>query len=563
MSKILKISFLSALLLLQFGCKKDFLQEKPLAIIAADNLYVSQDGFQSGLNGLYGLWRQERGGIEGTSNGNSSTNGLALTAALIGVDNAYSLFPGTDGDNVFDSFDVRLNSNSGYVTSLFTYLYKVVNSANTLIDRAETAKINWSDKDKNQIVGEARLIRAWAYRHLVNLYGPVPLSLHESASVITDYERAPVAEVRKAMEADWLFAVANCADLPLQPGRASKAVAEHYLAELYLETHEYSKAKDMALAVVNDPNYKLVTARYGVNKSNSGTPFTDMFLDGNSDRADGNTEALWVMQNQYLSVGGDNNIMRRWWVNRYNNIKVGGKSPIAVSKEYGGRGLGRFAVTNYAFSLYQPGDDRGSKYAWRFSYQFNNPSSLPKGSNPVATCANPAYSGGTLADSLTLSTACDEPLPNSASAANWPSTRKWDYAPDDPADVQNSSNFNDEIYLRLGETYLLLAEAQFRLNDLAGAAATLTTLRARSHASAVLPAQVTIDFILDERSRELITEEFRRYSLRRAGEWLTRTKMYNKYSGPLITARDTLLPIPQSVINANLSKPMPQNPGYN
>lgn len=556
MKKVIKISFLSALLVLQFGCKKTFLDEKPLGIITADNLYVNKEGFQSGLNGLYALWRQERRGIEGAS------NGLPLAAALIGVDNAYSLYPGTDGDNVFDYFGANLNSASGYVGNLFTYLYQVINSANTLIGRSETAKINWTDAEKNQIVGEARLIRAWAYRHLVNLYGPVPLSLTESSGVKTDYERTSVAEVRKVMEADWLFAEANLKDAPLTPGRASKVVAEHFLSELYLEMGQYQKSKDMALAVINNPKYKLVTARYGVNKANPGTAFTDMFLDGNSNIEEGNTEVLWIMPNEYLSTGSETNLERRWWVNRYNDITVGGKKPITYSQANGGRGLGRFAVTKFAFSLYQPGDDRGGPFAWRFSYQMNNAASLPTGSKVIATCTIPGYTGGTLNDFVILSIDCDEPLPTATYKQNWPSTRKWDSAPDDPSAVQNTSTINDQIYIRLGETYLFLAEAQLGLKDFAGAAITLTTLRARSHASPVSSAQVNIDFILDERSRELITEEPRRYALRRAHKWYDRTKLYNKFSGGLIAQRDTLLPIPQSVINGNLSKGLPQNPGY-
>jgi hypothetical protein len=557
MKKIFKISFLSAILVLQFGCKKTFLDEKPLGIIAADNLYVSKEGFQAGLNGLYALWRQERRGIEGPS------NSLPLAAALIGVDNAFSLYPGTDGDNVFNDFGVRLNPSSAYVGNLFTYLYQVINSANTLIGRSETVKLNWTDAEKNQIIGEAKLIRAWAYRHLVNLYGPVPLSLTESSGVKTDYERAPVADVRKSMEADWLFAEANLKDAPLTPGRASKVVAEHFLSELYLEMGQYQKAKDMALAVINNPKYKLVTARYGVNKANPGTPFTDMFLDGNSNIEEGNTEVLWVMPNEYLSTGSETNLERRWWVNRYNDITVGGKKPITYSQANGGRGLGRFAVTKYAFSLYQTGDDRGSQFAWRFSYQMNNSKSLPTGSKLTSTCTSPGYTGGTLNDFVILSTDCDEPLPTANYKQNWPSTRKWDNAPNDPNDVQNTSTANDQIYIRLGETYLLLAEAQLGLKDFNGAATTLTTLRARSHASAVTAAQVNIDYILDERSRELITEEPRRYALLRAHKWFDRTKLYNKYSGSLISQRDTLLPIPQSVINANLDKPMSNNPGYN
>jgi len=116
--------------------------------------------------------------------------------------------------------------------------------------------------------------------------------------------------------------------------------------------------------------------------------------------------------------------------------------------------------------------------------------------------------------------------------------------------------------LRLAETYLILAEAQFYLNDLNGAAATLNTLRARANATPITPAQVTLSFILDERSRELVTEEHRRYTLLRTGTWFARTQQYNVYAGTKITLRDTILPIPQSVIDANLTKVMPQNNGY-
>ncbi|MGI8635070.1 MAG: RagB/SusD family nutrient uptake outer membrane protein, partial [Segetibacter sp.] len=347
-----------------------------------------------------------------------------------------------------------------------------------------------------------------------------------------------------------------------QAGRASKVVAEHYLADLYLTTGQNQKAKDMALKVINNPDYELITARYGVNKNAPGTVFTDMFLDGNSNRSQGNTEALWVMQNEYNNVGGDFNIMRRWWVTRYYSLRAGGKSPIAVTKENGGRGIGRFALTKYAFNLYAPGDDRGGDFAYRHYWIMNNPSSLPSGSNANATCAAPGWTGPKLGDTVKLSLNCNEPVPNSAPAANWPNTRKWDWAPDDPSDAQNSSNFNDQVYLRLAETYLLLAEAQMKLGDAPGAAITINALRNRAKATPITAADINMNFILDERSRELVTEEHRRYTLLRTGTWFTRTQAGNKYAGPKIALRDTLLPIPQSVIDANLSKPMPQNPGY-
>lgn len=560
----------SFLLLVAFSlsCNKDFLTEKPLAEIAPDNLYVNKAGFESGLYGIYNLWRAERKGINGAS------NDMAMTPAFIGVDNAYSLRPaGNAPEQVFNDFGVRLNPSDSYIKRVWEWLYQVVNATNTLIDRSNTTGINWTAAEKAQIVGEAKLMRAWAYRHLTYLFGAVPLNLVESkgSTIRTDWERTPVATIRQAMEKDLLDAEAGMSDLPVVEGRASKVVAQHYLAELYLAMGDYAKARDKALAVIQNTKYRLVTARYGINASKPGTPFTDMFLDGNSNRSQGNTEVLWVIQNEYLSNGGDANIMRRWWVNRYNEIKVGSpsKTPITYSVENGGRGLGRFAVTKYAFSLYGATDHRGSSFAWRFFYLMNNPASLPTNVNinAAATCATPGYTsgpaGGRLGiDTVRLSVNCTEPAPNATSASNWPSITKWDWAPADIADVQNSSNYNDQIYLRLAETYLILAEAQFYLNDLNGAAATLNTLRARANATPITPAQVTLSFILDERSRELVTEEHRRYTLLRTGTWFARTQQYNVYAGTKITLRDTILPIPQSVIDANLTKVMPQNNGY-
>jgi len=568
MKSIIKISILSVLFFAGAGCKKSFLTEKPLAVIAPDNLYVNKAGFEAGLYGIYSLWREERKGINGAS------NDMAITPAMIGVDNAYSLRPaGNAPEQVFNDFGVRLNSADAYVRRVWEWLYRVINASNTLIDRSGNTSINWSETEKKQIVGEAKLLRAWAYRHLTYLFGAVPLNLSESkgSTIRTDWDRNSVAEIRAAMEKDLLDAEAGMADVAIVEGRASKVVAQHYLAELYLAMGDHQKARDKALQATQNTNYSLITSRYGTSAALPGTPFTDMFLDRNSNRSQGNREALWVVQNEYLSTGGDANIMRRWWVNRYDAISVGspGRTPITFSVENGGRGLGRFAVTKFAFSLYGPNDHRASAFAWRFFYIMNNPASLPAAANinTQPTCTVAGYTTGPTGgrvgiDTVRLSINCNEPAPNASSANLWPSIRKWDWAPADPADVQNSSNYNDQIYLRMAETYLLLAEAQFRLGDLTGAATTLNIIRARANATLITPAQVTLDFILDERSRELITEEHRRYTLLRTGTWFTRTQVNNRYAGPKITLRDTILPIPQSVIDANLTKTMAQNPGY-
>lgn len=552
MKNIVKFLSIFALVsLTTVGCKEDFLVEQPVNIIAPENLYVNKAGFEAGLIGIYNLMRRERAGIDQGAD-RTSSNDMYITPAFIGVDNAYSPFPagGQQPERVFNTFGVTLNPAVPYISNVWTWLYQIINSANTIIDRSSSTSIKWTDAEKNQIVGEARLMRAWAYRHLTFMFGAVPLNLKESSgnSIKTDWERAPVAEVRKAMEEDLLFAEANMVENPTSAARFPRAVASHYLSELYLTIGDNAKAKAKAQVVVNNPLYKLVTARYGVRKSLPGTAFSDMFIDGNSNRSEGNTEALYVFQNEYLSTAADACIMRRWWVNRYERIVVSTKTPITFSIENGGRGIGRFGITKYALSVYGAGDERGSEHALRLFWLMNNPASLPTGAK--------------LGDTVKLNITGTEPITNAATAQAWPNTRKWDWAPSLPADLQNSSNYNDIIYLRVAETYLLLAEAQFRLGELADAATTINALRNRAKATPITAAQVNLDFILDERSRELLTEEHRRYTLLRTYTWFDRTKKYNINAGPLITLRDTLLPIPQTVIDANLTKAMPQNPGY-
>jgi hypothetical protein len=145
----------------------------------------------------------------------------------------------------------------------------------------------------------------------------------------------------------------------------------------------------------------------------------------------------------------------------------------------------------------------------------------------------------------------------------WPSTRKWEWV--NPIFIQASSSdqYNSLIYLRLADTYLLLAEAFFKQNKTDEAALWINKVRARSRATPVKGSEITIDFILDERSRELVTEEHRRYALLRTGKFVERVQKYNNFAGPTIAKAPLLFPIPQSVIDANTGKKMEQNPGYN
>jgi hypothetical protein len=96
------------------------------------------------------------------------------------------------------------------------------------------------------------------------------------------------------------------------------------------------------------------------------------------------------------------------------------------------------------------------------------------------------------------------------------------------------------------------------------AADDINVVRGRANAKPVNTAQVNIDYILDERLRELIIEEPRRLTLNRLGKLVERTKKYNPMPITQATIKEehNLFPIPQRFIDANYGAKITQNPGY-
>jgi uncharacterized protein HemY len=120
--------------------------------------------------------------------------------------------------------------------------------------------------------------------------------------------------------------------------------------------------------------------------------------------------------------------------------------------------------------------------------------------------------------------------------------------------------------MRLGETYLLAAEAALGAGDQSGALAYLNVLRERARnksAGAVgsmnLTA-ITIDTVLNESAREMMGEAHRWYELARTGRW-SRITQYNYQATGFSAAKHALRPIPQNQIDLTTTL-FPQNPGY-
>jgi tetratricopeptide (TPR) repeat protein len=498
------------------------------------------------------------------------TDSLGLEASIVGLHNLFSEFlsfsdrqgwlccwqVGTDVANPGQPEGVErpyyayesMNSEDAAALVAWRWAYRMINNANIIIKNVETADIKgMTQNNKNSINAEARFFRAYAYNVLATAFGDVPLVKEPLTGPKTDFVRNPVAELNALIEEDLLFASENLPsidDVKKASGKAlyarsNKAMAQQLLAEAYLRMGQNAKAEDICKVIINSGKFSLIKDRYGVKKSQPGDPYSDMFYYGNQRRVQGNTEAIWVIEceNPRDVTGGMTGApqQRRVWGAAYHGL-----AGMLPCDSLGGRGLARLRLSNWvAYGLYEANDMRNSRFNIKREFWYNDPANANFGKKVVAA------PGDTIFKII-------------------PYTLKWGHF--DPLDAFGWGMWKDFPMMRLGETYLLMAEAQVKQGKLADAATSINALRIRAQASQVSSSQMTLDFILDERARELIGEENRRLTLMRTKTLVERTlRLNNSYTiYPITGLKDMhmLLPIPQSEINLNKDAVLTQNPGY-
>lgn len=532
---------LPALLLLFIlpACKKSFLDENVYSAYAPQTLRDSL-GFEASLNGLYNHYSNyhTRSDRQGWLSVWQVGTDIAFAAQQEGIEIPYYNY-------------TLLNSTDAGASWIWTWCYRMINNANIIIQNAEDPTLTtMSETGKKAASAEAKFFRAYAYNTLATLFGGVPLVTQPVSSPKTDYVRASLDEINKLIEEDLLFAGANLPEvgnvsaknnaMGKAAGRANKYMAMQLLAEASLRMNKPVQAEQQALAIINSGKFSLVKTRFGARVNQPGDPFSDMFVYGNQRRSQGNTEAIWVFEMEHKASVPDgytgNPQQRRVWVPAYYQI-----SGMKLTDSTGGRGVARLRLNDYViYGLYEQNDMRNSHYNFRRQYWYNDPSKPELLGKPVP------YQGFDTVFRIA------------------PHTTKWYQF--DPKDEFGYDMIKDIILMRLGETYLLLAEAQFMQGKLDEAATTLNTLRSRSNASPIAASQINLDFILDERVRELVGEENRRMTLMRTKTLVTRAKRYNATSvmNPMTGLEDKhlLLPIPLTEINLNKDAVLEQNPGY-
>jgi hypothetical protein len=124
----------------------------------------------------------------------------------------------------------------------------------------------------------------------------------------------------------------------------------------------------------------------------------------------------------------------------------------------------------------------------------------------------------------------------------------------------------DYFVHRLADTYLMLAEAQFRLGNQAAAVEAINMVRVRAAASGKADAMkvtaVTFDLIMEERARELAGEMTRWMDLKRWNNLIERVKLYNTDAAANVNTIHYLRPLPQAQVDLSENGGFPQNAGY-
>lgn len=545
MKNIITINIAFIILVSFSGCKK-FLDEELKTELAPTNTYTSTYGFEVGSAGLYALTRSEYNtyGEGGAFIHNGATPYESLQAA-------------TDIADVFNSdasltafANLTLTPTERFVGTYWNWAYSLISSANLMLVYSEK-NTNWDlPTDKARFQAEARFFRAYAYRTLVYLYGDVPYVETILYDFKLNFTRTPKAEVIGHMVDDLKFAVDN---LPtnsdqVKDGRLTKWAASHLLSEIYLLQGDYPGAENAALAVINSGYYNLMKTRFGVNKDKAGDVFSDLFLENNQNRKSANRESIWVLQFQFNTVGGGTNSddwTRRAWIPNYSSI-----NGFVLADTLGGRGIAQLVPMRWwlgtnrtnasgnVAGIFNASDIRNSNYNIKRDWYYNNAGDASLYGKKAPITEQTWFTTKTL----------------------FPAITKFFYGR--PENLSLTGSYKDRMKFRLAETYLLLAEAYLGQSNPQKAADAVNEVRRRAGAGDITAAQMDMDFLLDERIRELVGEESRRFTLVRTKKYVDRVKTYNAAIKDKVNENHMLWPIPQAIRDANRDAPFPQNPGY-
>lgn len=157
------------------------------------------------------------------------------------------------GDDQYQFFQNELSSTNLTINAIWSSAYTQISYANSVIEGLEKST-QVTPALRNQLLGEARFIRAFHHFYLVNLFGNVPYITTTDYRVNGFVSRMPVADVYDKIVEDLLAAKAQLADdysySLNERVRVNKWVASALLARVYLYKGDWLHAEEQASAVI-------------------------------------------------------------------------------------------------------------------------------------------------------------------------------------------------------------------------------------------------------------------------------------------------------------------------
>lgn len=527
-----------------------FLEEDVISQIGNDYLNTPK-GLNDGINAAYSTMRN----WYGTERGNNFT--------IFGTD-IYT--NGADGSWKFmNTYTNQFDSQNGHAREVWDELYRGINTCNAVIDRSANVT-GVSEELLLQRISEAKFIRAHHYFILVQLFGGVDLRLSETQVPTKEVSRASVASIYAAIIQDLEEAIPNLEAKTQSSdyGRATRPAAEHLLGRVYLTkgTSEAAESSDFAKA---EPLLQNVVSNYGFELL---PDFGDVHAFGNEI----NNEVIWSVQytRDPLTNGGGNN-SHVFFLMEYD------VQPGMQRDTENGRPFKRYRPTDYTLNVIFADRVNDSRYkkSYRDNFLSNKPgtynTTFDKSKETVTfaqgdtTMWLPGYN---MSEAERAKYPYQVLTPELYTERLFPALKK--HMDPGRADRTQFEGGRDYIAFRLADTYLLLAEAQFRQGKTALATENINMVRRRAAFEGketdmeISEGDLTFEFITEERARELIGEQTRWLDLKRWGILVERVKAYNPQGAPNIQDFHVLRPIPQNQIDraeGNASA-FPQNPGY-
>lgn len=265
MNKLVRFIVLATLPALVGSCGKDYLNTAPTDRVASDNIFASLESATTAVNGIYRYMFSRTTLPVNRDQNKPGVGGIMLAMDFMGEDLGISSgsWYTTTGEG---NWVGHRNESDDVPLYYYRTFYKIIGDANFILDN--TNNLNATEEQRNNLISQAYILRAYAYTYLVQLFGKrysgsaqnsqpgVPLVLKSTDGALP---RSTVEEVYAAIVKDLDAAIALNIESRKNKSQANVDVAIGLRARVALLMQDHDKAIECAKKLISNSAYKLMS----------------------------------------------------------------------------------------------------------------------------------------------------------------------------------------------------------------------------------------------------------------------------------------------------------------